>query len=213
MSDLLKNYLSPQQFAEFKSLVSPAKIQGFLDKTPYSAEYANRCLVSVMRDRQAHCLDGALFAAAALRQIGFPPVVVDMFPDPGMDDDHVLAIYKRNGLWGAVAKSNFVGLRLREAVYHTLRELVMSYFADFFNLHGVKTLRSYTRPFNLEKMDHEQWMWCDEGVDAVEQRLLKLKRFPLISREAAGELSLVDPLSYKAGMMVANEAGLYKPKS
>ena len=37
-------------------LTTPARIQAFLDATPYSAE--DRCPLSVLTDRQAHCFDG-----------------------------------------------------------------------------------------------------------------------------------------------------------
>ena len=53
----------------------------------------------------------------------------------------MLAIYKRNGRYGAVAKSNYVGLRSREPVYTSIRELIMSYFKDFYNLDGLFSLR------------------------------------------------------------------------
>jgi hypothetical protein len=166
----------------------------------------------VLRDRQAHCLDGALFAAAALYRLGHAPVLVDMLPEPGTDDDHVLAIVKQKGCFGAVAKSNFAGLRYREPVFGTLRELVMSYFEFFFNVDGKKTLRSYTVPLRLGAFDHSNWMWSDEGADAVEKRLLRLRKIPLLDEEMAAFLSPVDPLTYKAGMLGVNEAGLYRPK-
>ena len=209
----LENHLNKEQLHLLTSLDQPYKIQAFLDETPYSAEDRNRCPLNVMQDRQAHCLDGALFAAAALRRLGDPPLVVDLFPDPGMDDDHVLAIFRRHGMLGAVAKSNFVGLRFREPVYRSLRELVMSYFNDYFNLNGVKSLRYYTRPLNLSAFDRLEWMVDDAGVDAIERRLLTLRRIPLLSHEMVSSLVTVDPLSYKAGMLNVNYAGLYKPKT
>jgi hypothetical protein len=205
--------LSEAGRAEFAALTSPVIIQSYLDAIPYSAEERNRCPLNVLNDRQAHCLDGALFAAAALRRIGYPPVVIDLLPDPGMDDDHVLAIYKQDGHYGALAKSNFAGLRFREAVYRSLRELAMSYFDDFYNVNGVKTLRSYTPPLRLEAYDQAGWMWSDQGADAIEARLYKLKRIPLISPEQAVRLSPVDRRSYDAGMLGVNAAGLYQPAS
>jgi hypothetical protein len=165
-----------------------------------------------MRDQQAHCLDGALFAAAALRRLGYPPILVDLLPEPGTDDDHVLAIYKVNGYFGALAKSNYSGLRYREAVYRPLRELVLSYFEDYFNINGQKTLRAYTVPLRLSRMDGANWMWSDGGADAVEARLGKLRRIPLITPQMAAGLSAIDPLSFQAGMLGVNEAGLYKPQ-
>ncbi|MBN1220040.1 MAG: hypothetical protein JXM69_14025 [Anaerolineae bacterium] len=207
-----EDYLDQPQRELFARLNSPAQIQAFLDETLYSAEDANRCPVRVLQERVAHCLDGALFAAAALRRIGYPPLIIDMLPDPGQDDDHVLAIYRREGFWGAVAKSNFVGLRFREAIYRSLRELVLSYFEDFYNVNGEKTLQSYTRPLNLERYDRVGWMWRDEGVDIIEQRLGKLKRIELVSQAMVSHFVMVDKLSYKAGMLGVNEAGLYQPR-
>jgi hypothetical protein len=208
----LEEMLDKSQRAIFTGLNSPAAIQAYLDTTAYSPEYDNRCPVSVLRDTQAHCLDGALFAAAALRRLGYPPLLVDMLPEPGTDDDHVLAIFRQNGLYGAVAKSNFAGLRYREPVFKNLRELVMSYFEWFFNLHGQKTLRSYTRPLDLSKYDQKAWMTSDRGADYIEKRLMQLKRIPLFPLETAAGLSPVDPLTKQAGMLGVNEAGLYRPE-
>src|SRR5439155_793750 len=97
------------------------------------------------RERVAHCYDGALFAAAALRRLGHPPLLVNMYAE--RDDEHLLAVFKQAGHWGAVAKSNFVGLRYRDPIYRTLRELVMSSFQDYFNVQGDKTLRGYHANF------------------------------------------------------------------
>jgi hypothetical protein len=209
----IEEMLDESQRALFTGLDSPAAIQAYLDSTAYSPEYDNRCPVSVLRDTQAHCLDGALFAAASLRRLGYPPLLVDLLPEPGTDDDHVLAIFRQNKLYGAVAKSNFAGLRYREPVFKNLRELVMSYFEWFFNLHGQKTLRSYTRPLDLSKYDHVEWMSSDRGADFIEKRLMQLKRIPLFSEETAAHLNPVDALTKQAGMLGVNQAGLYRPKN
>lgn len=213
MPDSLLDLCSAEERSLFQSLDHPTKIQAFLDSVPYAAEERDRCPLNVLRDRQAHCLDGALFAAAALRRLGYPPLLVDMFPDPGMDDDHVLAIFRHNARFGALAKSNFVGLRYREPVYRNLRELVMSYFNDFFNVDAVKTLRTYTRPLDLSSLDRKSWETSDLGAVAVEHRMLELRRHPLLTAQMASDLSPVDGLSYKAGMLNVNAAGLYKPQS
>jgi hypothetical protein len=149
----------------------------------------------------------------ALRRLGFPPQVVDMFPDPGMDDDHVLAIFRVEGRFGAVAKSNFSGLRMREPVYRDLHELVMSYFEDFYNVNGVRTLRTYTRPLNLAAYDRFGWEYSDAGVDKIEKKLLSLRRIPLITPEMAARLNPLDQLSYQAGMLGTNLKGVYQPKA
>jgi hypothetical protein len=190
-------------------LESPPKIQAFLDRIPYSADPIYRCPRRVLEDRKAHCYDGALFAAAALRRLGHPPLILDMHAV--RDDDHVLALYKRDGLWGAVAKSNFVGLRYREPIHRTLRELVMSYFEDFYNVDREKTLRSYTLPLNLRAFDRLDWTVRDEPMDLIAQRLDEIRRIPLLSERSIQGLCLADERSYRAGMQGVNPTGLYKP--
>jgi hypothetical protein len=207
----VEDFLSPQELQIWKSLSTPLKIQAFLDQTPYSPEDRDRCAVEVMHDHLAHCLDGGLFAAAALRRIGFPAVIVDLQPDPGMDDDHVLAIFRVNGYFGAVAKSNFVGLRYREPIHRSLRELVMTYFEAYYSLHGVKTLRYYTRPLNLATYDSVDWETTQAGCQVIEKRLMTLKKTRVITAEMAAALAPVDKLSYDAMMTGTNPDGLYVP--
>lgn len=213
MAETLEAHLPAEQREVLAGLDTPPKIQAFLDTCSYVAEYENRCPARVLAERRAHCLDGGLFGAMALRRLGYPPLVVDIFPDPGMDDDHVLAIFKRHGRFGAVAKSNFVGLRYRDPVYLTLRELIMSYFEQFYNLNGVKSLRTYAPALNLSRFDRLEWEWKDSGADAIEKALLARRRIPLITPEMAASLPPVDELTYKAGMLVANMDGVYKPKA
>jgi hypothetical protein len=204
----------PPELAEvFHQFKTPVDVQTYLDATPYSPEERNRCAINVIRDRMAHCLDGGLFAALGLRWLGYPPVIIDLQPEPGMDDDHVLAIYRVNGLLGAVAKSNFSGLRLREPVYRNMRELVMSYFEDYFNIDGVKTLRYYTIPLDLSTLDVYDWMGSDAGVDEIEHRLKYLRKTAVLPVAAAKLVGSADLLSYQAGMLGVNHSGLYKPKS
>jgi hypothetical protein len=205
-------YLNPGEIELMNRLVNPTKIQSFLDSIPYSAEDKNRCPVQVLNDLKAHCLDGALFGAAALRRLGYPPLLVDLLPEPGTDDDHVLAIYKKNGYFGALAKSNYVGLRFREPIYLSLRELVASYFEQFFNIFAQKTLRYYTMPINMAKFDHLEWMWKDENLEIIEHYFLKVKRFPILHPELVDGLSLVDQRSFKAGMIGSNPEGLFQPR-
>ena len=208
----LESQLSADALALLHSLDTPQKIQAYLDSIPYSPDDLNRTPLEVMHDRKAHCLDGALFAAAALRRIGHPARVVDMLPEPGLDDDHVLAIFRVDGLIGALAKSNFTGLRFREAIHRNLRELVLSYFEDFYNVNGVKTLRAYTAPLDLASFDALAWETERAGVDAIERRLYTARRYPVMPASAAARLSPLDARSFEAGMMGANPDGLYRPR-
>ncbi len=205
-----ENSLTKQERKAISGPVSPFKIQAFLDGIPYSGEERYRCPLNVLRDGKGHCFDGALFGAAMLRRLGHPPLILDMLPND-RDDDHLLALYKRDGHWGAVAKSNFSGLRFREPIYRTVRELVLSYFEQYFNAAGEKTLRSYTVPLNLKAFDKLDWMTSDENLEAVALRLDEIRKVPVLTRRMVAHLSPVDRRSYQAGMLGVNEAGLYKP--
>jgi hypothetical protein len=209
-TELFDQTLSKTERKLMAELSSPSRIQAFLDGFAYSTEEVYRCPLRVLRERIAHCFDGALFAAAALRRIGFPPLLLEILPND-RDDDHMLAIYKSNGHWGAVAKSNFVGLRFREPIYRTLRELVMSYFEQFYNVEREKTMRSYTLPLHLKAFDKWNWMTSDDSLERIAKKVDKSRKVPLITQSMISQLSLVDERSYRAGLLGANEAGLYRP--
>src|SRR6202167_265584 len=157
-------------------LKTPEKIQQFLDnEIRYNLEpdgdtcYSPR---TVLRKRVAQCMEGAMLAAVALRQLGHPPLLVDL--EAARDSDHVLAVYRSNGYWGAVAKSDYSGLRSREPVYRNIRELVMSYFEHYYNPEGEKTLRAYSRPVNLRQFDRHSWMTSDQDVWIVPNYLCEI---------------------------------------
>ena len=192
-------------------LDSPVAIQTFLDGIAYSAEEVYRCPRSVLRDGKGHCYDGAVLAAAALRRIGFPPLIVELLPWVGHDDDHILAVFKVDGRWGAVAKSNFVGLRYRDPVYSSLRELVMSYFEVFFNLKREKTLRGYTLPLNLARFDRRRWTTRDETMEEIATGLERSRKVTILTPGMAERLPLLDARSFEAGLLGSDPEGLRKP--
>ena len=189
---------------------TPMRIQAFLDKLPYSTERDYRCPLRVLREHVAHCFDGALFGAAALRRLGHPPLILNMVANDE-DDDHLLALYKRDGCWGAVAKSNFVGLRFREPIYRNLRELVMSYFEQFYSVERKKTLRNYTVPLNLRVFDRFGWETSDEPLERIAERLDEIRKIRVLTPKMIATLSPIDERSYQAGLLGANKKGLYKP--
>ena len=201
---------SRKELALFDRLSSPFKIQKFLLSLPYSPEERYRCPKTVLRDRIAHCFDGALFAAAALRHIGYPPLIVDMLPNQ-RDDDHIVAVYRIKGHWGGVAKSNFAGLTFREPIHRTLRELMLSYFEQFYNIRGEKTLRAFTVPLDLRLFDRINWMGDDAGLDAIGVRLDRIRKIRLLTPAMIRRLSRLDDRSYRAGLTGADPKGLYKP--
>ena len=193
---------------QLAQLDRPDRIQAFLDRIPYSTDHFYRSPRRVLRDRHAHCFDGALFAAAALRHAGFPPLVVDL--RAVRDDDHVIAVFRRDRHFGAVAKSNMSGLRWREPIYLSLRELVLSFFDDYFSVEGRRTLRSYSRPLDLRTMPFD-WTTCDERLDEVATKLDALPHQPILTPAMARRLIPVDRRSFDAGMLGADDAGLYHP--
>jgi hypothetical protein len=199
---------SASERAFLRRLDSPAKIQTFLDGIPYSSDPIYRSPRSVMRDRRAHCFDGALLAACALDRLGHPPPLVDL--RAVRDDDHVLAIFERHGHLGAIAKSNFVGLRYREPIFRNLRELALSYFEGYYNVAAEKTLRAYSVPLDLRALGR-LWMTEDAALEAIASRLDAIRHFPLITPAMERSLSTTDSRSFAAGMLGINEAGLYKP--
>ncbi len=212
MLDEFDKCLSGEQRFLLHSLKSPDDIQSLLHEIPYSADPFNRCPLRVLQDRVANCFDGALLAAVALRYLGYPPLILNMFVVEGLDDEHVLAIYKRNGCFGAIAKSNFLSLGFREPVYRSLRELIMSYFDFYFNVYGVKALRSYSPTLNLQLFDGVGWMWSDEGLEPIIERLDRMRRIPILTEQMVATLVPADPRLVHACLTYAVDAGLYRPK-
>jgi hypothetical protein len=145
-----------------------------------------------------------------LQRIGYPPLIVNMFAY--RDDEHLIAIFKRDEHWGAVAKSNFVGLRYREPIYRSLRELVISYFEGYYNLEGIRSLRSYARPLNLDTLKRLDWQTQDQAMEQIAKRLDALRRVPVLTPKMIANLSPLDRRSYEAGMLGADMAGMYWPE-
>ena len=182
-----------------RGLKTPTGIQRFLDELPYNLSFTARSPQRVLRNRTASCLEGGIFAAAALRALGFPPLIFDLEAD--QDTDHVVAIFKMRGHWGAVAKSNFTGCRYREPVYRSLRELAMSYFNIYFNLRGERTLRRYSRPVNLSRFDRLHWMTTEEPIWFIAEHLCEIPHIRLLTPPMEKRLTRVDPRTFKGEMV------------
>jgi len=195
--------LSPKLLKIFRDLSIPAEIQAYLDGLPYIAEVLDRSPLRVMTDGQAHCLDGGIFAALALWRLDFRPLIMDLVPEPGEDDDHVLALFQQNGKWGCIAKSNYAFLRFREPVYRNLRELAMTYFESYTNTKKQKTLRGYTRPLDLSRLEPD-WMWNEAAIAKISQKLYRRKTIPLVSPEESASLSISDDRFYQANTVGTN---------
>ena len=193
-----------------KTLSDADRIQGFLDSIDYNPVYECRSPRWVIKKRSAHCFEGALFAAAAMQFNGYKPLVVDL--KAYNDDDHVITVFKEDGYWGAVAKSNFTSLRFREPVYRSLRELVMSYFDFYFNIAGDKSLRSYSHPLDLTMYEHRHWTTTDEDLEYIGDKLEKIRHYPVIDQKMIRNLKKASDIMLQAGMLGSNWDGLFKPK-
>jgi hypothetical protein len=190
--------LLPAELRTLRSLNSPVKIQKFIDGLAYQYADTAGSPRRVLRERRGHCLEGALLAAAALRVNGRPPLVMDL--ESVRDDDHVVALYRERGLWGGIAKSNYAGLRFRAPVYRTLRELALSYFQDYYNLRGERTLRAYSVAVDLSRLDARHWMTDEEEVWSVPELLIAARHYPIVPYKVARALPRMDRRSFEAGM-------------
>ena len=187
------------ELRRLRALKSPAGVQRSLDDLPYNLSFTARSPQKVLRDQTASCLEGGIFAAAALRVLGFPPLIFDL--EAEQDTDHVIAIFKLRGHWGAVAKSNFTGCRYREPVYRSLREPAMSYFNIYFNLRGERTLRRYSRPVNLSRFDRLHWMTTDKPIWFIAEHLCEIPHIRLLTSAMEKRLTRVDSRTFKAEML------------
>jgi hypothetical protein len=183
------------------SLTPEWRIQEYLDTSLLYDTKGGSCRSPrrVIRDGQCQCMDGALFAAAALRVLGKPPLILDL--EAEQDDDHVLAVFKGRHGWGAIGRSNYSGLRFREPVYRSIRELVMSYFESYFNLRRQKTLRAYSRPVNLGRFDGIAWMTSEDDLWDIPNHLVRIPHTQIAAPSAIRRYSRVDRRLFDAGLV------------
>ena len=192
---------TPRELRGLRALRTPAGIQRAMDAMPYHLAATAWSPRRVLREGTAHCLEGAIFAAVALRVLGFPPLLLDL--EAVQDSDHVLAVYQVRGHWGAIAKSNFSGLRFREPVYRSPRELALSYFDDYMNLRGERTLRAYSQPVNLARFDRVRtgWMTGDDECWWIAEFLVGVPHTPLLTPAMIRGLSNMGPRSLRAALV------------
>ena len=190
---------TPAELRKLRSLKTPHGIQRFLDDMPYHLADTAWSPRRVLRENTSHCFEGATFAAAALRANGYPPLVMDL--EAEQDTDHVVAVYRIKGHWGAIAKSNYTGCRYREPVYRTLRELAMSYFDVYFNLRAERSLRTFSRPVNLARFDARDWMTTDQHLWFIAEYLFTIRHHLLLRPGMAKRLHRLDDRSFRAGCL------------
>jgi len=192
--------LEKEELKVLRALNTPVKIQEFLNQMKINFEKNGDTCMSprrVLRKRECHCIEGAMLAALAFRINGEKPLIVDLTAN-NQDDDHVIAVFKRDGKWGAISKTNHSLLRYRDPVYNSIRELVMSFFNEYFNDDGKKTLRSFSMPVDLSRFDKFGWMISEEDVWYVPDYLVKVKHFPVLNRKQIMGLRKAEDIEIKA---------------
>ena len=196
--------LSAREYAQLERQTTPRRIQAFVNAIPSNHEPDGATVLSVrevLRQRRAHCIEGAFVAACALWVQGAPPLVMHMDCD-ARDDPHVVALFRTRSGWGAISKSNGVALRFRDPVYRTLRELALSYFHEYFDRRGLKTLRSYSGAFDLRRVDPAQWVTSTDDCHAVHDRLADLRHHALLTPRQEALLARRDRFERKAARLV-----------
>jgi len=195
--------LPPAAEARLAKLRTPERIQSFVNRIPWNTEPDGptaRSVAGVLEHQVAHCIEGAFVAAAALALAGHPPLLMDMGAARG-DVDHVVALFRRRGLWGAVSKSNSSLLRYRDPIYRSLRELSLSFFPQYVKGRR-KTLRTYSVSVDLRKHTPALWVThegpvCQEMVDI----LTTARHFPIVPPEAADDLRPIDEIERRGALL------------
>jgi hypothetical protein len=196
--------LSPGEYRVLQYLSTPQKIQAYLNAIPVNHELDGEtvlCVREVIRQRRAHCIEGAMLAACALWVHGDPPLVMHLDCHES-DYPHVIALFRRHGTWGAISKTNGAPLRYRDPIYRTLRELTMSYFHEYANRRGHKTLRSYSRAFDMRELPLDRWVTSSKSCWEAHDRLVRLRHYPLIDRRQERILTPRDRFEREAGKLV-----------
>lgn len=197
----LRALLSPTEHSVFKKLNSPVRIQDYLEALPqnFSKQAGETCRSArrILQKKKAYCFEGAILAAASLAYHGRAPLLLDL-QTINEDDDHVVALFKEDGLWGAISKTNNPVLRWRDPVYKSVRELAMSYFHEYFLYKdGRKTMRAYSKPFDLTQYKPELWVTGEESLDFIAEALDDSPHYPALPKKKISRLRRATPLERK----------------
>ena len=196
--------LTPAEYRILSRLTTPERIQAFLNAIPCNHEIGGETVLSVrevLKQRRAHCIEGAMVAAAALWVNGDPPLLMHLDCHES-DYPHVIAVFRRAGAWGAISKTNGAPLRYRDPIYRTLRELTLSYFHEYSNRRGHKTLRSYSVPYDMRRIDPSKWVTASKSCWETHDLLTDLRHFALITRRQERLLARKDRFEQHAGKLV-----------
>lgn len=201
----MRNFPLPKQdeFRIFKRLTTPSKVQDFLDTFPINFEEGGDTCQSplrTLRNKKAQCIEGAILAAAIFWYHGEKPLLLDLKTTKD-DDDHILALFRSGGKWGAVSKTNHAVLRYRDPIYASVRELAITYFNEYFLDSGKKTLRSFSVPFSLLHYDDE-WLTMEDDLWGIYEDIDTVRHFPIMEKRILKRLRLADAIEIKAGKIV-----------
>lgn len=202
----LDKILLKQEVLLLKKLNTPQKIQTWLESIPFNTETKGETLYSprmVMKMKKAHCMEGALFAALALTYHGYKPLLLDLKVDTiRHDSDHVVTLFQKDGHWGAISKTRHAVLRYRDPIYKSIRELVMSYFHEYFIGSGKKTLRSYsTKPFDLSKLGYD-WITSTDNLFDIASTLDSAPHTKILTPAQVRGLRNASRIEIKAGEII-----------
>jgi hypothetical protein len=195
--------LEHKEWRVLKRLSTPTKIQDFLNKLPFDfgpGEKIDRSVRGILKTGKADCVGGAILAAAALWAHGRKPFLLDLIA-ARHDFDHVVALFKEDGHWGAISKTNHAVLRYREPVYKSSRELALSYFHEYFLPNGQKTLRSFSKPFDLSRLG-TSWIIDKENVMDIVYELDCSNHAEILTPKQKKNLRRADKIEIKVGKIV-----------
>ncbi len=198
----MQKFTKKEEFL-LKKLNTPARVQDFLNTLRFNFEEGGETLRSplfVLRNKEAHCFEGALLGAYTLSLHGFTPYLMHLKTIKG-DFDHVITPFKINGFWGALSKTNHSVLRYREPIYKNIRELALSYFHEYFLDSGIKTLRQYSKILNLNIFEKD-WPFLDGNLFGIDEELDKIKHYDIIPQTYVKKLRKAEKIEIKAGKIV-----------
>jgi hypothetical protein len=196
--------LEKKELKILKKLNTPKKIQDFLDTLKINFEEdGDTCMPPklVLEKRICHCAEGAILAALALRVNGYPPLLIDLKANEN-DFDHLVAVFKQYGKWGAISKTNHMALRYREPIYFSIRELAMSYFHEYLDNDGRKNLRSFSEPVNLKIFDKKNWMTSKDEVLYIADYMDEVKHYSMLNKKQIRNLRRANKIEIDAGKLV-----------
>ncbi len=199
-----------EELGLIKKLNNPTKIQDWLNTIPFNHDKSHHCMSPryVMKNKKAHCVEGAIFAASVLEYHGFLPLILDLrSTSKPYDYDHVIAVYKIDGFWGSLSKTNHAVLRYREPIYRSIRELVMSFFHEYFLDTGIKTLREYSLPLNLNKFKKINWRTTNRDISFITENLDEIKHYRILTPKQIKNLRKADKIEIQAGKIVEYKKG------